>query len=471
MKRQFAARLWVVCGAFSLAVAATAVADQTALDEYVARPDPAYGYHLQQTDRTFFYHTDFLMLTSQQWRYPEEVDRPVWEHELQITVPTWRYSPSPRTALLIINGGSNDGTPNTETGDLLSTLSMVTGSVVAMVSQIPNEPLYFADEVDRPRTEDAILAYSLDKLLTTGDPEWAVHLAMTKAVVRAMDSVQSWLSWRGIPVDDFIVLGGSKRGWTAWLTAAVDHRVRVLVPVSSDLLNLGEQFKHQWEALGFYVPAISDYVEFDLPCRAESPEALALLQVVDPYSYRDRYTMPKLLINSAGDQFFLSDSSRFYFGALPEPKQLRYTFNTDHAQGADSITLLDVVFSSLSSLRDVEQGDVRSRFTWTFEPDGSIRVVAQERPDEVYLVQATNPTARDFRLEVIGPAWSRFPLMDQGGGVYVGFVPPPSQGWTAFAIELVFDAYSFSRRVLTTDVRVTPEYLPFAGTACQAATP
>lgn len=471
MKRQCAAKVWMICWASVLVVAAMAATAQTALDEYVARPDPAYGYRFEQADRTFFYQTDFLRMTSQQWRYPDEVDRPVWEHELQITVPAWRYSASPRTALLIINGGSNDGEPNTDTGNLLSTLAIASGSVVAMVSQIPNEPIRFADEIERPRTEDAILTYSLDKMLTTGDPEWAVHLAMTKAVVRAMDSVQNWLGWRGIPVDDFILLGGSKRGWTAWLTAAVDHRVKALIPASSDLLNLGEQFNHQWEALGFYVPAVSDYVAFDLPCRAQSPEAQALLQVIDPYAYRDRYTMPKLVINSAGDQFFLSDASQFYFSALPEPKQLRYTFNTDHAQGADSIALLDVAFSSLSWIRDVERGVAWSRATWTFEPDGSIRVVTQARPDEVYLVQATNPFARDFRLEVLGPAWSRVPLLDQGGGVYVGFIDPPSQGWTAFAVELVFDADSFDRQVLTTDVRVTPDALPFAGRACQAAMP
>lgn len=46
-----------------------------------------------------------------------------------------------------------------------------TGAVLAVVRQIPNQPLYFADEPGRARKEDAILAYSLDKALDTGDPE------------------------------------------------------------------------------------------------------------------------------------------------------------------------------------------------------------------------------------------------------------------------------------------------------------
>jgi PhoPQ-activated pathogenicity-related protein len=42
------------------------------------------------------------------------------------------------------------------------------------------------------------------------------------------------------------------------------------------------------------------------------------------------------LINSAGDQFFLPDSSHFYWDELPNPKSLRYTFNTDHRQADDT---------------------------------------------------------------------------------------------------------------------------------------
>lgn len=446
---------------------ASAPAASTALDDYVEAPDSAYGYEVYHTDSTLLYTSHFLRMTSQQWRDPSEVDRSIWEHQLQITVPLWRFSDSPRTALLIINGGGNDQPFGTETGELISTLAMVTGSVVAMVSQIPNQPLYFPDEAGEPRSEDALLAYSLDKALDSGDPEWAVHLAMTKAVVRTMDTIQSWLRWQWIPIDDFVLLGGSKRGWTAWLTAAVDRRVKALVPVSIDLLNLEPQFKHHWEALGFYAPAIETYAAFDLPCRMRGEEGAELLSVIDPYFYRDRYTMPKLVVNSAGDQFFLSDSSRFYFEALSGPKRMRYTFNTDHAQGRTIWDLLDLAFSSLAWINDLNGDETPPGLVWAFEPDGSIRVTTDERPTAAYLVQATNPEARDFRLESLGPVWSRTAIEPQEDGVLVGFVPPPERGWSAFAIELVFDRGPYQRQVFTTDVRVTPDVLPYAGTACE----
>jgi PhoPQ-activated pathogenicity-related protein len=468
MQIRFPGVFYLMCSILVLAGAhASQNASATVLDDYVARPDAAYHHELYHTDSTLFYTTYFLKMTSQRWRDESEVDRPLWEHQLQITVPHWRFSASPRTALLIVNGGSNDQPFGTETGELISTLAMVTGSVVAMVNQIPNQPLYFSDEDALPRSEDAILAYSLDKALGLGDLEWAVHLAMTKAVVRAMDSIQSWLAWHWVPIDDFIVLGGSKRGWTTWLTAAVDTRVKAMVPVSIDLLNMEPQFTHHWEALGFYAPAIQDYAGFDLPCRMRGDGGAALLQVIDPYEYRDRYSMPKLVINSAGDQFFLSDSSGFYFGALPGPKRLRYTFNTDHAQGRTIWDLLDLAFSSLAWINDLNGTETPPGIEWTFETDGSIRATPERPPTAAYLVQATNPEARDFRLERIGAAWTRTPLQPEQDGTYVAFVEPPPQGWSAFAIEMVFDQEVSERQVFTTDVRITPDLLPYAGTACQ----
>ena len=41
--------------------------------------------------------------------------------------------------------------------------------------------------------------------------------------------------------------------------------------------------------------------------------------------------MPKLVLNSAGDQFFLPDSTQFYWKDLKGPKYLRYVPNTDHS--------------------------------------------------------------------------------------------------------------------------------------------
>jgi len=454
--------------------------ETTALDDYVAKQDPNYGFVHHSTRRGQGYTIYVLTMTSQEWRSPAEVDRTLWQHEVLIAVPWLTHSGNQNTAMLIVNGGGNNSPPTAENDQLLGILATVTGSVTAMVSEVPNQPLLFSDESDT-RIEDEILAYGMDKYLTTGDPEWLVHLPMTKAVVRAMDTVQAFaaeadFTFPAVPrIDDFIVLGGSKRGWTTWLTAAVEaqkgsaSRVKAIVPASIDLLNLDQQFAHHWEAYGFYAPAVGDYAAFDLPCRALTPAGQTMLAIIDPYAYRDRLTMPKLVLNSTGDQFFLPDSSRFYFHDLPGPKHLRYTLNTDHSQGQD---LEEIILPTLSWLSDAVSGESSSLFTWELEADGSIRVQTNTKPDRVRLWQATNPDARDFRLEAIGPVWTSTELQPSATGEYVGYVPPPARGWTAFTVELTFPGSTAiptpleSDQIFTTDVQVTPADLPYRGTGC-----
>jgi PhoPQ-activated pathogenicity-related protein len=435
---------------------------QRALDQYVAKPDDNYQFTHYHTQRGVGYDTYFLSMTSQQWRQSNEVNRVLWEHDVIIIVPWVVHSNSEHTAILFINGGSNGGTPPppTET-QALAGVAVALGSVVAEVRQIPNQPLYFADEAGRARSENAILAYSLDKYLDTGDPEWPVHVAMTKAAVRAMDTVQTFLTMRR-PIDDFVVIGGSKRGWTTWLTAAVDPRVKAIAPASIDMLNLARQFIHHWEAYGFYAPALKDYVEFDLPCRMQTPEGRALLRIIDPYQYRLRYTMPKLILNSSGDQFFVPDSSQLYYPALPGPKWLRYRPNTDHSQD------VDVILAALSWINNINNGKSIPQYSWIQEPDGSILVQTTSQPKQVLAWQASNPKARDFRLKTIGPAWTGANIQTSGNGLYVGFVSPPAQGWSAFTVELTFDEAGLLEpdQAYTTGVSVTPNTLPFKGTAC-----
>ena len=283
---------------------------------------------------------------------------------------------------------------------------------------------------------------------------------MTKSVVRAMDSIQAFLAERrSLRIDDFIVVGGSKRGWTTWLTAAVDPRIKAIAPASIDLLNMGEQFRRHFDAYGFYAPAIADYVALDIPNRIATPEGQALLSIVDPYAYRERFTMPKIILNSTGDQFFLPDSSQFYFKDLPETKWLRYLPNSDHKQS------MDVAKSLASWVDQINDGETPPRYNWTIETDGAIRVETVDRhPDRVRLWQATNPNARDFRLEAIGAVWTAIDLAPIEPGIYRGYVPSPPQGWTAFMVELTYEESGLlePNLVFTTDVVITPNTLPFA---------
>jgi PhoPQ-activated pathogenicity-related protein len=57
-------------------------------------------------------------------------------------------------------------------------------------------------------------------------------------------------------------------------------------------------------ALGFWAPAIAEFEQAGIMRWAHTPQFEALIRIEDPYSYRDRLTMPKLILNAAGDQYF-----------------------------------------------------------------------------------------------------------------------------------------------------------------------
>ena len=76
------------------------------------------------------------------------------------------------------------------------------------------------------------------------------------------------------------------------------------------------------------------------------------------------------------------------------------------------------------------------------------------------LWQATNPKARDFRLEAIGPAYKKSRLEPGEDGVYVAKVAKPETGWTAFFVELVFDSGGKVPFKFTTQVSIVPDVLP-----------
>jgi PhoPQ-activated pathogenicity-related protein len=440
-----------------LATAALAVAaDKTALDRYVAAPDPNYKYELVTTTPGDGFTTYVLEMTSQQWRTKAEVDKPIWKHWLTIVKPDAVKS---ETGFLYITGGSNNDKPPAAPDAMLPQMAMATGSVASELRMVPNQPLVFAGET-KLRTEDAIIAYTWDKFLRGGDDNWPLRLPMTKAAVRAMDTVTAFLkssAGGSVAVEKFVVSGGSKRGWTTWTTAAVDPRVVAIVPFVIDLLNIVPSFAHHYRAYGFWAPAVQDYRNMDIMERSGTPRYRELMKIVEPYSYLDRLTMPKFIVNATGDQFFLPDSSQFYFDDLKGEKYLRYVPNTNHSlAGSDARQSLQAFYESILA------GSPRPNFSWNFEKDGSIRVRSATKPTEVRLWQATNPKARDFRLDTIGKAYTSVVLTDQGGGTYVGSVPKPSSGWTAYFVEMTYPGLAATPFKFTTGVRVIPDVLPFA---------
>ena len=431
---------------------------ETALDRYVAAPDANFAWKVLRDlpVESEGVTATMLEMTSQKWLTENEVVQPLWTHWVTVVRPTRITSD---IGFLFITGGSLGRQPPAQAPAWMIEMARDTGTVITELRMVPNQPIVFVDDPKRkPRTEDDYIAYTWDKFLRTGDEKWPARLPMTKSAVRAMDAVTAFVAspeGGASKVARFVVAGGSKRGWTTWTTAAVDRRVVAIAPMVIDLLNVEPSFVRHWRAYGAWSDAVNDYVEHGIMDWMGTPQFRALMKIEEPYEYRDRLTLPKFIVNASGDQFFLPDSSQFYFDDLRGEKQLRYVPNTGH-----SLDKTDAIASVHAFYASVVKGGTRPEVRWSFESDGSIKVVTKERPDEVRLWQATNPKARNFRIDVIGPTYTSTVLQPSGPNTWVGRVEKPAAGWTAFFVETTFPSGGKYPFKVTSGVRVVPDTLP-----------
>lgn len=308
-----------LCMTVSLYIHSPAFA--TPLNDYVAVPDPAFdwvqvGSSVYTGDLLANSTAYNLQLTSQTWRDGLEVSPTTWTHWVTVIVPGGigiaLAGGVHNTGLILINDGDIGEAapiidpavdPNTQQ---YRDLAMATRSVIIELRSVPNQPLFFADEPNDPdgRSEDEIIAYSWDKFLNGGDDYWPVQLPMVKSVVACMDALQEFRP----ALQHFVLTGGSKRGWTAWLTAAVDGRVTAIAPIVSDLLNMQRSFAHQWSCYGFWADALAPYEDMGIFDWFDTYRADELVAIVDPYAYRSDLTIPKFIVTAAGDDFFVHDS-------------------------------------------------------------------------------------------------------------------------------------------------------------------
>jgi PhoPQ-activated pathogenicity-related protein len=431
---------------------------ETALDRYVAAPDPNFAWKaVRDLPAGEGVKATLLEMTSQKWLTEQEVERPLWTHWLTVIRPA---NVTSDVGLLFITGGSHERPAPTQPPAWLVEAAQTTGTVTAELRMVPNQPVVFKDDPEhKPRSEDDFIAYTWNKYLRTGDEKWPARLPMTKSAVRAMDAVTAFAATPeggGSRVARFVVTGASKRGWTTWTTAAVDQRVIAIAPAVIDMLNVEPSFIHHYRAYGDWSEAVKDYTQQGIMNWMGTPQFRALMKIEEPYEYRDRLTMPKYLVNASGDQFFLPDSSRFYFDDLHGEKHLRYEPNASH-----SLEKTDVQDNLQAFYGMIVKNTPRPQIKWTFERDGSIKVVAKDRADKVVMWQATNPDARSFRQDKIGNAYTSSPLTPSGPNTWVAKVDAPPKGWTAFFIELTFAGDGKHPFVETTGIRVLPDTLPY----------
>merc|ERR1712130_971248 len=123
-----------------------------------------------------------------------------------------------------------------------------------------------------------------------------------------------------------------------------------------------------------------------------------LVNIVDPIAYADRYTMPKLVCNAGGDEFFLPDDTHYWWSQMPEPKKFLMIPNAEHSMATGILELLPAVGAWV--LLNLHQQPV-PKFNWHIDQhNGEITVTTKTKPKHVYMWHSTtcNGKRRDFRL-------------------------------------------------------------------------
>lgn len=361
---------------------------------YLKKPEPLYKWEKRGETKVDGGTVYELHLVSQEWQGN------IWEHKLQIFRPdTLKY---PHFCTLLNTGGNGS---NSET-QLGMTAAKNTGGLFAILFGIPKQPLYGG------KTEDALVVYTWQKFMETGDESWPLHFPMAKSVLKAMDAIQEFAkSEKQTPVSDFLITGASKRGWTTWLVgASKDKRVKAIAPMVIDTLNLAKQVPHHLDMLdGVPSEEIEDYVKGGMLKALETPQGKRLIALEDPYSYRDILTLPKLIINGTNDRYWAQDALNLYWDDLKGDKWILYVPNSGHGL-QDKIR----VFNALSAFA-ISTAAKKSfpKLSWDYaETSGNVRLTLNSnvKPQSARLFWVTAPKT-DFR----DGKWESVPMMLRDG--------------------------------------------------------
>jgi PhoPQ-activated pathogenicity-related protein len=410
---------------------------QASVVDYVKIPDKEFQW--EQKNKTELPEGTIydLEMVSQVWQGI------TWRHQLQVFVPK---DVKPGATMFLYNQGGK-ATPGSMSFGM--DMARKIGAPVAILYGIPNQPLLDG------KSEDALIAETFVRYLDTKDPNWPLLFPMTKSLVRAMDALQQFarMKWK-VEVRWFVVSGASKRGWTTWLTGACDARVKAIAPMVIDTLNMKDQMDHQLRSFGKYSDMIHDYSVRGLLPMPKTDDAVKLWKMVDPYFYRERLKMPKLIVNGANDPYWTTDALNLYWDGLDNPKWVIYVPNAGHEllqkkamTGMERARALNTIAAfARSQVKDAPL----PKLTWKHDDNGGklrLAVSSSVKPVAARLWLAQAQT-RDFRKAT----WVEQAMSFEGAAA-VAEVAAPAAGSCALFGEMEFavDGLTF---YLSTQMRV-----------------
>jgi PhoPQ-activated pathogenicity-related protein len=185
-------------------------------------------------------------------------------------------------------------------------------------------------------------------------------------------------------------------------------------------------------------------------------EFKTLMSYVEPYYFKEKLTMPKYLINAGSDEFFSTDSWRFYFDELLGDKLLRYVPNTNHS--LEGRYLNDDLISYFHRIvNDIKMPSLN----WKLNNDSIDVILDYNGNYSVSVWNAKNDDGRDFRLWQEGELWKKSSVKKSIDNTYKILFNNESTGYEAIMMEFILDPESDFPFIISTGPFVLPDSYPY----------
>ena len=239
--------------------------------------------------------------------------------------------------------------------------------------------------------------------------------------------------------------------------------MKAIAPLVIDTLHFPVQMRNQLAAFGKPSEMIADYTRAKLVPIPDTTEGQNLWKMVDPYSYRESLTVPKMIINGTNDPYWPQDALNSYWDVLKGEKFIAYSPNSGHdlremdKNGTKSLLPMRAVntLSAFSKCQVFEKEMPKLEWKWNAEKN-KYTVDAKGTILKARAWTCDSDT-KDFRKSFWKEQSTSTPKDD--GKPYVGSYTKledfavPAKGFRAVMMEVEFDIHGVAAN-LTTQIQI-----------------
>jgi len=218
-----------------------------------------------------------------------------------------------------------------------------------------------------------------------------------------------------------------------------------------DILNMPVNLDYQMKVWNKYSEQIEDYVKIGIPQTVNTKEGKAINEMIDPYSYRKKLTMPKMLIMGTNDEYWTVDAIKHYIGQIPGDNHIHYVPNVGHDLG-DKRQALQALNAFFGTTLTKQPYPICEWTVSTTKTGVNLTIKTTSDKLEDVTIWSANSTDMIFQNE----KWSGKSLGIKNEATVSVNDMYPTSGFRAFYVDLKYKAltggtYTESTRMFVTD--------------------